>query len=493
MRPALQTLRYVLAHIRPRDLDNKTELILILNDALAVHLGSPSLSAQCCELLSTILTLRPDFVHAVSLDLALTRARDVIGTHFSTEAQTVDAALKLIGTIVLALAVPLPISKLRSVQSALPKKLTAALTNAHILHWVVVSLRQWRAVASVQTHALRALAASATVSREIKFNLVMSHAIFHELVVSLSELSEDPRLLAHVCETLCVFLNCSAEFRRLSVVDRVPHALLKHAKPHMDCPRVAAAVTSVFAIYAHDPEVLPIIMTIRVVPFVADALCTIQTSPSLPRRSRQRPAAYTPTHRRHRTSNVRERVNNDRKLEEPFATTTSAADAMSKLLELLAMLVRESPCSANSLTSRRCMNASVAITTAYESEIAIVRAGLQLFCALCGAEDAHLKQAGRSRAITSTVLGVKVEPAVPSHVPEMVISLACAALHSHLKSADVVRLACLVLLNVCHRGFRRSVLRKSPTLPSVVEQALQMFHDQDDIVIPAGALRMVLL
>lgn len=493
LRPSLQTLLYVLAYVRPRDLDSMNEIVRILNDALAVHLGSPSLSTQCCELLSIILSIRPEFVHTVSLDLALTRARDVIATHFSTEARTVDAALKLVGTIVLALEVPVLSTRLRPAHSALSKVLTAALKNAHLLHWIVASLRQWRAVASVQTHALRAVAASVSVSKEIGLNFVMSHAIFHELVVSFAELGDDPRLIAHVCETLCVFLRRSAEFRRLSVVDRVPHALLKYTKAHVVCPRVAAAATSALAIYADDPEVLPVIVNIHAVPFAIDTLCMLQAPSPSPRRNLQRSVANSSTPRRQRAPGVQEHCNSGRKFEEPFAVAVSTTRAMVNLLDLLTSFVEKSPASLSSLTSRRCVNASAGAVATCESNLSVVRAGLQLICALCGAEHTCLKHARRSRSITSAMLGTKVEPTIPSHIPEMVIPIACTALHNHLKCADVVRLACLLLLNVCHRGFRRSVLRKSPDLLVIVEQSLQLLHDRDDVVIPAGALRMVLL
>lgn len=493
LRPALQALRYVLAHVRPRDLDNMSEIVRILNDALAVHLGSPSLTAQCCELLSTILSIRPDFVRSISLDLALTRARDVIGTHFSAEAQTVDAALKLIGTIVLALEASVPTKALHSTRSGVSKVLTIAVNDAHVLHWIVASLRQWRAVASVQTHALRAVAASTTVSKEIGLNFVMSHAIFNELIVSFTELSDDPRLIAHVCETLCVFLRRSAEFRRLSVAECVPQALLKHTKAHVTCPRVVAAATSALVIYTNDPEVLPTIINIRAVSFAIDTLCMLQAPCSSPRRSRQRTVGHSSIPRRHRTVNVQKHSDNCRKLGEPFAIAGSITHATANLLDLLIMFAKNSPASLSSLTSRRCVSASAAAITTCESDLCVVRAGLKLFCAFCGAEHTCLKYAGRSRSIASSVLGAKVEPAIPSHIPEMIIPIACSALYNHLKSADIIRLACLMLLNMCCRGFRRTILRKSPDLRNVVEQALQTFHDRDDVVIPAGALRMALL
>lgn len=482
LRPALQTLRHVLAYVRASDLDNMTSIMRILTDALSIHIRSPSLSAQCCDLLATIMSIRPDFVHAISLNTIVIQARDVIAIHLSSEVRSVDAALSLIGTLALATNSVHSSRSLTAFPSSTP--LSCILQNAHVLHWIIAALRQWQCVTSVQTRVLRAIATLATVDVETGFNLVMNHAIFHELVTLLSRL-DDPVVIARTCETFCIFLKRSAEFRRLSVCDRVPHSIITHTKNHLACPRVSVAVASALSIYASDLETFPVLLGIAPVSFIVDTLCALRSPKASPRSVKHHVPVSCTAHR------VGTKRRNDFNLSEPFSTTASITNGISIILDTLTTFARTSSTFRSSLMSRRFMNVSASAVFAHASDLSVVYSGLRLFGVLCAVEQMEKERYPRPSLLPS-VLCSKFEPIIPSYVFETSISHASLALCNHPSSVAVVRLSCLSLLTACHRGFRRIILRKSPNLLTNVEQVLQTLSDHDDAVIPAGALRVLL-
>lgn len=453
------------------------DVIPAVCNALSAHMASHAVCEGACRLISILAASSRTARRTALQHSALRLINHVISFHFSTHPNTIQLALDALGTLCL---------------SGSPQ-VTRMLLDNRTFHWVFVAMRQWCDMPLIQTESLRVFSVCAKMDFEIAFHLVLSHAIFNELVTVLSNFAYDPFVVTHVFQTILSLIGPSSELRRISLCEDVfLHCTNAVSTHHTDCC-VNLAYAGIASAYCVDQHAHLLVQRQGGVRALLSGLanargaeCRSKSSELTTSRlslditldedvhAAQDKGKWKGAVRLKNGGNGQNVYDSDESLS--ILPLTAIDDTLASFQALVAVCTN---CDEACKEVLRCENVTIItdVVMTHSNDSNVIEACLALFTKIFKLPSTA--EVFQAKAALVPIVTMRPEISMQAFTVDSIIRIARLTLYGHSSCRAPVALACSLLLFACQNGFQKLVLRSISHISRALERILRASNNDD--------------
>lgn len=340
---------------------------------------------------------------------------------------------------------------------------------------------------------------------EIAFHLVLSHAIFNELVTASSNFAHDPFVVTHVLQTMLSFIRPSSEFRRISLCEDVFMHCTNAVSTHHTESRVNLAFAHIVCAYCVDLDARLLVQQQGGVSALFDGLgnagdpgccsklselCTPCSSFDIP--LHEHGYVTKDMGKANGVVHVQKVVGDGQKFgdcdKSQSLSILPAIDGTLASIQALIAVCTDCDEACKEVLSRKNISIIIDAAIAHSNDSNVIEASLALFNLLLKLPS--MADLIRCKATPAPITTVLPERSTRTAAIDAIIRLARLALYCPSPCRAAVTLACSLLLFACQNGFRRLVCKRVSRISCALENILQA-QDNGNATTSAFALLML--